>query len=1421
MCDSRKTKKTLIEELKTLRSRAAELERVDAEHEKVEQKLKQYQFMVESAHDSIFFKDLKSRYIIANDKTLEAFGLSREQVIGKNDYEIMPEKAEAGKNIEDDKHVFKTGKPTEITKHMTGSDGKERWFQAIKVPQFDDEGKIIGLIGIARDITAIKRAEETQRESQRWQRAILDSIPDMAWLKDKDSRYIAANEPLCKAFSIKLEDLVGRTDFDISPEDLAKKYRADDKEVMKSGKRKRVEEPWGKKDGKRIWIETIKTPICNDNGKVIGTSGIARDITVHMKTQEQLQAKTAILQNIISNIPFYVFWKDKNSVYLGCNDNFAKLAGIEKPDDIIGKSDCDLPWREEESDFYRKIDKEVMTKVTPKLNIEESVHLPDGKVATVLTSKVPMQDANGEVIGVLGIFTDITERKKAEEALTKSKVQAERYLNIAKVMIAAVDANEKINMINKKGCEYLGYKERELIGKNWFNLLVPKRIRKDVRGVFNNLMAEKVKPVEVYENELVTKKGEERIFTFHNTILKDSGGKINGVLFSAEDITEHRQDVEALRESENKYRTLVENLPQKIFFKDGNSVYVSCNDNLARDFKIKSEEVAGKTDYDLVPKELAEKYREDDKRIIESGKTEDIEEKYIRQGKERIIHTVKTPVKDERGNVTGILGIFWDITEHKKAEEALKESEQRFRSLVETSSDWVWEVDQNGIYTYASPKVEELLGYGPEEIIGRTPFDLMPPDEAERVGAIFQDIAASRKPFERLENTNFHKDGRLVVLETSGVPIFDGGGNLLGYRGIDRDITERKRAEEALRKSEEKYRLLFEGTGTDNTVISVDGVYLMMNEKGAEHLGGRPEHFIGKSVYDTFSKEAADEYVKRFRHIAESGETQTYEDLVELRAGSRWFLTNMWPAKDPDGNITSVQLISQDITEHKKAEEELLFKSTLLEAQSETSIDGILVVDTEGKSLSFNKNFGRMWNLPKEILDTRDDEKMIQYVLSQLKNPEKFLERVKYLYAHKNEKSRDEIQFRDGRVFDRYSSPLLDSNDKHYGRVWYFRDVTKRRRAEEAYHAIVDHSLQGFAIFQDERVVFANQAMAEITGYTVEEMLTMPSQQVQVFVHPEDRALVWDRHRDRLKGKELPERYEFRGIRKDGTICWLEIHPRRIEYRGKPAVEAAYLDITERRRAEEALRKARDELETRVEQRTADLAKANVQLRSLASELSLAEERLRRRIATNVHDHVGQNLAISKIKIESLRESVTSSELAEDLEEIRDLIAQTIESTRSLTFELSPPVLYELGFEAAVEWLVRQTRQQHRLSTEFKGDGQTKPLDNNVRILLFQAVRELLVNVVKHAQAQNVTVSTRRVGNEIRVSVEDDGVGFDISKTGSHDYKTGGFGLFSIRERLGHIGGRFEIESRPGQGTRVTLTAPIEQENQNSKEQRK
>ena len=139
-----------------------------------------------------------------------------------------------------------------------------------------------------------------------------------------------------------------------------------------------------------------------------------------------------------------------------------------------------------------------------------------------------------------------------------------------------------------------------------------------------------------------------------------------------------------------------------------------------------------------------------------------------------------------------------EIAARQHVEEALGESEQRFRGLVESISDWIWEIDAKGVYTYASPRVKDLLGYNPEEVVGRTPFDLMPPNEAQRAAQVFWETARRREPFTRFENTNLHKDGRLVILETSGVPILDAQGNLRGYRGVDRDITKAKQEEAKL-----------------------------------------------------------------------------------------------------------------------------------------------------------------------------------------------------------------------------------------------------------------------------------------------------------------------------------------------------------------------------------------------------------------------------------------------------------------------------------------------------------------------------------------------------------------------------------------------------------------------------------------------
>ncbi len=264
-------------------------------------------------------------------------------------------------------------------------------------------------------------------------------------------------------------------------------------------------------------------------------------------------------------------------------------------------------------------------------------------------------------------------------------------------------------------------------------------------------------------------------------------------------------------------------------------------------------------------------------------------------------------------------------------------------------------------------------------------------------------------------------------------------------------------------------------------------------------------------------------------------------------------------------------------------------------------------------------------------------------------------------------------------------------------------------------------------------------------------------------------------------------------------------------------------EIRKRKKAEEVLQKHRDDLEELVVERTSKLQNEiaerrkaeetllsnQKQLRSLARELSLVEEKQRRKFATFLHDDVGQALALVTFKLRAVQEAKRDKKVNKELAEIKAIIDKTVERTRTLAFEISPPILYELGLESALEWLVRRFGEQYRIEGKFKDDGKHKPLLDDAKVFLFQSVRELLANVTKHAQAQRVNVSVAGDGSSLRIAVQDDGVGFSPKSMDKKVRKNEGFGLFNIRERLRHLRGYMEILSRKGKGTTVTLIVPF------------
>jgi signal transduction histidine kinase len=277
-----------------------------------------------------------------------------------------------------------------------------------------------------------------------------------------------------------------------------------------------------------------------------------------------------------------------------------------------------------------------------------------------------------------------------------------------------------------------------------------------------------------------------------------------------------------------------------------------------------------------------------------------------------------------------------------------------------------------------------------------------------------------------------------------------------------------------------------------------------------------------------------------------------------------------------------------------------------------------------------------------------------------------------------------------------------------------------------------------------------------------------------------------------LRENRLIENVEMGIIKGKGEITWISVTAAPIPIEGY-GVAITYGDITERKLAEEALRKSES------------------QLRALSLELSFVEERERKRLALYLHDEIGQSLALLRMKFGSLAGVWESKFEKQNIHQIRHLLEKVIDQTHTLTFELSPPVLHQLGLEAAIEWAGEKINQDFGIEFIFSDDGMIKPLSADIKVLLFRCVRELMSNTVKHAKAKRMTVSLTQREERVFVVVEDDGVGFDMSLRRRQPEKIG-FGLFSVRERLSAVGGSYEFQSEPGRGTRITLSVPLKEE---------
>jgi PAS domain S-box-containing protein len=367
------------------------------------------------------------------------------------------------------------------------------------------------------------------------------------------------------------------------------------------------------------------------------------------------------------------------------------------------------------------------------------------------------------------------------------------------------------------------------------------------------------------------------------------------------------------------------------------------------------------------------------------------------------------------------------------------------------------------------------------------------------------------------------------------------------------------------------------------------------------------------------------------------------------------------------------------------------------------------------------------------------------------------------------------------------------------GAICVARDIAARKEveralqeSEERYRTFVQN-FQGIAFRydMDAKPIFFHGAVENITGYT-EHAFVAGKPEWQQIVHPDDSdSLKLGMQEMRSTCPFVTER-EYRILREDGQVRWVHEVARNVcGEDGKPAfIEGAIFDTTDRNLVERRLQASTEDL------------------RRLTARLSQAEDDERRRIAADLHDRVGASLAFIKLKLGLLRDSQSLEAATAHADELREMVEQSIKDTRSLTFDICSPTLYEFGVVAALEEFVERFQEAHDIMVHITDDGEPRPLDDTLQVALFRAARECLVNVVKHASAKEVVVNIRSADDMVRISIKDDGVGFNTSELEASAGRRTGLGLFSIQERMESLGGSFEVTSEAGRGTIVVICAP-------------
>ena len=761
-------------------------------------------------------------------------------------------------------------------------------------------------------------------------------------------------------------------------------------------------------------------------------------------------------------------------------------------------------------------------------------------------------------------------------------------------------------------------------------------------------------------------------------------------------------------------KALFRMLPDPVWLKDPHGVYLAVNARFEELFGVKEALLLGKTDYDFVPEAEAELHRAHDLTAIATGKPCRHEEWLsLATGSERRLFDIsRSPLHDDEGTLTGVIGTARDITLQHETEEELLRRDAQNKLITDAVPSLISYIDCGYCLRFANESYLRWFGACPEQIIGRQLREVIGEEAWVEVHP-FVDRALSGEQLS-FERKLHYKSSPPRWIRASYTPHRDVSGKVKGIVALITDITPLKQVEEKLQQSQQQNLSLLNSTPAVLYRYSQRRGGLYYSPRVEEYLGYPPEHLLANATlwHDSIHPDDLPAVDAALAYL-QCGRGFDLEYRIRHRNGTwRWFHDQSISHLHEDGEMI-VDGIANDITLRKKVEEELREERSLLTMRVE---ERTLELTLANKLLV------------RELLDRERTMKILQ-------------------------ENEERIQ-----------------------------------RSETLIRSVTDGTTDAiFVLDRAGKLVFANPAAHELFGQKPGELLgktaaeCFPDPETGQAIKGSDLRIMASAHAEMIE-ETLPLGGDIR--------FFLTTKTPRLDTTGRViGLIGIARDITDRKQADELL----------AEQKHHD---------RLNMELVLAGARERRRVSAVLHDQIGQNLLLQKLKLRMLEDTTSTPPELQMLSEIRELLDESIAGVRSLTVQLCPPILATLGLTAAVEWLGKKFKSDYNLQVQVTDDGTPKPLDQERREVVYQAIRELLMNVTKHAHTEQAELTMHREGEQLVVVVADGGRGcVSAAKPGTPPGD--GYGLHFIKRNMEHFGGEMNVVSEPGHGTRVTLRFPL------------